>query len=76
MESLKIEEKSEENRSKCCTFCNKEGHKYKNCDDPNMQVLIKDVKNRVEICENRDDLYKFFDYWFNEKNIAYNGQSF
>jgi hypothetical protein len=59
MESLKIEEKSEENRSKCCTFCNKEGHKYKNCDDPNMQVLIKDVKNRVEICENRDDLHKF-----------------
>ncbi len=69
MESLRIEERSKEKKSKCCTFCNKEGHDYKNCDDPNMQVLIKDVKNRVEFCENRDDLYKFLTKCLTRKTL-------
>jgi len=49
----------EEKKKNCCSYCNKEGHKYKNCDDPRMKVLIQDVKNRVEICENKEDLYNF-----------------
>jgi hypothetical protein len=68
-ESKPINENSKEKKNKCCTFCNKEGHKYKQCDDPKMQVLIRDVKNRVEICENRDDLYKFLTRGLTRKTL-------
>jgi hypothetical protein len=69
MQDPQIEEKTKEKKQKCCTFCNKEGHNYKNCDDPQMQVLIRDVKNRVEICENRDDLYKFLTRGLTRKTL-------
>jgi len=68
-ESKPIEENPKEKKIRCCTFCNKEGHNYKQCDDPQMQVLIRDVKNRVEICENRDDLYKFLTFCLTRKTL-------
>jgi Ring finger domain len=69
IENPTIDEKPKEKKSKCCTFCNKEGHKYNDCTDPEMQVLIQDVKKRVEICENRDDLYKFLTRGLTRKTL-------
>jgi hypothetical protein len=68
-ESKPIDENSKEKKKRCCSFCNKEGHRYKQCDDPQMQVLIRDVKNRVEICENRDDLYRFLTTGLTRKTL-------
>ncbi len=69
IENPTIDEKPKEKKSKCCTFCNKEGHKYNDCDDPNMQVLIKNVKNRVEMCETRDALYRFLTTGLTRKTL-------
>jgi hypothetical protein len=69
IENPTIEENPKEKKSNCCTFCNKKGHKYNDCPDPQMQVLIQDIKKRVEICENRDDLYKFLTTGLTRKTL-------